>query len=143
AELRRGRCWSCYAQWADSRPAGFGAACVGCGERRLAYLKLIELLGSWLPMCGNCALRVTRLERAPTTLDGLRMALVRNRRMRERRRGLVDLRPERIDRRGLERRSVGACPTDEICVDDHPEIVIELQDGDIEIDIDADGPHEE
>ncbi|HKA89253.1 MAG TPA: hypothetical protein VKE22_16415 [Haliangiales bacterium] len=140
-ELRRGRCWSCYARWAESRPAGYGASCVVCGERRLAYLKLAELMGTWLPMCGNCALRVARLERVPPTLDGLRLLLRRERRGADRRRARPDLRFDRTERRGLERRAVGTCPGEEICVDDHPEIIIELDDWDIDFDLDPDpGP---
>jgi hypothetical protein len=134
-ELRRGRCWSCYARWSESRPAGYGASCVVCGERRLEYLRLAELMGSWLPMCGNCGLRLSRLERVPATLHGLRAALARDRRLGDRRRGLPDLRFDRGERRGLERRAVGTYPGDEICVDDHPEIIIELDDLDLEIEI--------
>ena len=26
-ELRRGRCWDCYRQWAELRPVGSGASC--------------------------------------------------------------------------------------------------------------------
>ena len=26
-ELRRGRCWGCYARWVDARPVGVGARC--------------------------------------------------------------------------------------------------------------------
>jgi hypothetical protein len=132
-ELRRGRCWSCYSRWCESRPAGFGAACVVCGERRRAYLKLIELLGTFQPMCGNCGLRVTRLDRMPSSLEALRHSLRRDRRAGERRRGLVDLRGDPIERRGLPRRAVGTWAGGEICVDDHPEIVFELDDWDIEI----------
>jgi len=136
-ELRRGRCWSCYRRWSESRPAGFGAACVVCGERRQAYLKLVELLGSFLPMCGNCGLRVTRLPRMPANLDALRSSLRRDRRTGERRRGLPDLRcGERVERRGLPRRAVGTWTAGEICLDDHPEIIIELDDWDIEIEPD-------
>jgi hypothetical protein len=134
-ELRRGRCWSCYTRWSESRPAGYGASCVVCGERRLAYLKLAELMGTWLPMCGNCGLRVARLERVPGTLDALRLMLSRNRRGGDRRRGRPDLRYEGGERRGLERRAVGTYPGDEICVDDHPEIIIELDDWDLMIDV--------
>jgi len=135
-ELRRGRCWSCYSRWCESRPAGFGAACAVCGERRQAYLKLVEVLGSFLPMCGNCGLRVARLERVPSSLEGLRRSLRRDRRSGERRRGLPDLRSDRVERRGLPRRAVGTWPGGEICIDDHPEIIIELDDWDIEIEPD-------
>src|SRR6266571_3906903 len=135
-ELRRGRCWSCYTRWSESRPAGYGATCATCGERRLPYLKLMELMGSWLPMCGNCALRAARLERVPGTLDGLRLMLSRDRRGGDRRRGRPDLRFDRVERRGLERRAVGTYPGEEICVDDHPEIIMELQDWDLDIEVD-------
>src|SRR3954465_12935427 len=84
-ELRRGRCWDCYRQWAELRPVGRGAACGVCMERRREHLRLIEVHNRTLPLCFLCAARTLRLEKVPSTLDGLRERLRRDRRSLERR----------------------------------------------------------
>jgi len=102
---RRGRCAACYARWAGERPVGIGASCAGCGERRLDTLRTVELGNTFATMCGNCALRMARLPDPPTSLLALRLALWRS------------------------PRTHGA--SGEIRVDDHPELVIELN-GDLD-----------
>src|SRR5215470_19844781 len=62
SELRRGRCWGCYARWVESRPVGSGARCVTCSERRLRVLRSIELHGAWQVMCFNCAGQVMHMQ---------------------------------------------------------------------------------
>ncbi len=105
-ELRRGRCWGCYARWVDSRPVGFGARCVTCAERRRRVLKLVELHGGWSPMCFNCAGQVLQLDPMPPTLAALRDAVSRERRREDRRTGKPDTRVFRYERRVGERRTV-------------------------------------
>ena len=83
--LRRGRCPVCYLRWAEGRAVGLGATCVVCGERRRAYLRLVEYQRAWLPMCHNCASRVVSLEEPPKSVDGLRQVLMRDRRRDDRR----------------------------------------------------------
>lgn len=84
-ELRRGRCWGCYSRWVEARPGGFGASCRLCGERRRSHLRSIELMGLWSPVCHNCAGRVERMHPMPDSLNELRLALRRERRVTERR----------------------------------------------------------
>lgn len=107
SELRRGRCWGCYARWVDARPVGAGARCVTCGERRRRVLKLVELLGGWSPMCFNCAGQVLRLTPLPPTLEALREAVSRERRLVDRRIGKADTRVFRYERRVGDRRLAG------------------------------------
>jgi hypothetical protein len=106
-ELRRGRCWGCYQRWVESRPVGVGAACAVCNERRRGYLKQVELLRAWVPLCFNCAGRCMSLSPMPRTLDEIRQRLSRDRRALERRKGKKDTRVFPHERRGLERRGVG------------------------------------
>ena len=103
-ELRRGRCWGCYARWTDAREVGIGASCCICIERRCDRLKSVELLGSWVAMCFNCAGRAQRLVPIPQTLLGLRKALTRERRSNERRDGSYDKRVFQYERRQDQRR---------------------------------------
>ncbi len=104
-ELRRGRCWGCYARWVDARPVGIGARCVTCGEQRRRVLRSIELFGSWKPMCFNCTGQVMALEPLPTTIAGLKLAISRERRRLDRRIGKPDTRVFRYERRVGERRA--------------------------------------
>ena len=104
SELRRGRCWGCYTRWAEARPVGRGAACVACGEKRRAQLKLVELQGRSLPFCHGCAAQVMRLPELPATIDALRQALRRDRRDADRRGGKADQRIFPRERRVGERR---------------------------------------
>lgn len=123
-DLRRGRCFACYGRWVDSRPVGIGAACAVCNDRRQDNLRLVEILGAWMPMCFNCAGRTTRLVVVPRTLDGIRQRLRRDRRRDDRRLGLPDKRELKMERRGLERRSVGlAVDGDLLLVDEDLEIL--------------------
>jgi ribosome-binding protein aMBF1 (putative translation factor) len=103
-ELRRGRCWGCYTRWVEARPVGLGASCRFCGERRSTYLRSIELLGSWMPACHNCAARIATLEPMPPSVVGVREALKRERRDPDRRADRPDPRTSPFERRGGERR---------------------------------------
>jgi hypothetical protein len=107
AELRRGRCWGCYARWVDARPVGAGARCVTCPERRRRVLKMVELLGGWHPMCFNCAGQILQLVPMPPTLAALREAVSRERRREDRRTGKPDTRVFRYERRVGDRRLAG------------------------------------
>jgi hypothetical protein len=112
SELRRGRCWGCYNRWVDARPVGLGAQCCVCGERRRDLLRGIELLGSWMPMCYGCSGRAMTLDPMPQTLAGIREALIRDRRHRERRIGKQDTRVFQYDRRHDDRR-IGRNPDED------------------------------
>jgi len=105
-ELRRGRCWGCYARWVDARPVGLAARCVTCGEQRRRVLRSVELFGNWKPMCFNCHGQVQALEPMPTTISGLKLAISRERRRADRRSGKADTRVFRYERRVGERRTV-------------------------------------
>jgi hypothetical protein len=104
-ELRRGRCWGCYARWVDARPVGLGARCVTCNEKRLRFLKTVELFGTWRPMCFNCDGQIAQLDPMPLTLEALKLAVSRERRRRDRRFGKLDTRVFRYERRVGERRA--------------------------------------
>jgi hypothetical protein len=104
-ELRRGRCWGCYQAWAGLRPAGRGARCVVCYERRAESLRLVELHGRWLPLCHGCATRTQWLSPVPYTVDAIRRMLSRDRRGDDRRVGALDMRPIARERRQTDRRS--------------------------------------
>jgi hypothetical protein len=107
-ELRRGRCWGCYMRWAESRPVGRGAACVVCNEKRRAQLKLVEIQRRSLPFCHGCAAMVMRLPDLPPTIEELRHALRRERRLADRRSGTkADQRIFPRERRVGERRGPG------------------------------------
>ncbi len=107
SELRRGRCWGCYARWVDARPVGLGARCVTCAEQRRRVLRMVELLGGWSPMCFNCAGQVSRLDPMPPTLAALREAVERERRRADRRAGKPDGRVFPRERRVGDRRVAG------------------------------------
>jgi hypothetical protein len=103
-ELRRGRCWGCYARWIDARPVGVGARCTTCSEKRRRFLKTVELFGSWRPMCFNCDGQLAQLDPVPLSLEALRVAVSRERRRRDRRIGKKDTRVFRYERRVGDRR---------------------------------------
>lgn len=105
SELRRGRCWGCYARWVDARPVGMGAKCVTCPEKRRRVLRAVELYGSWKPMCFNCAGQLLALSPMPPTIAELRMVVSRERRRTDRRWGKPDTRVFRYERRVGERRT--------------------------------------
>lgn len=104
-ELRRGRCWGCYARWVGARPVGLGARCVTCDEKRLRFLKMVELFGAWRPMCFNCDGQIAQLDPMPLTLEAVRLAVSRERRRRDRRIGKPDTRVFQYERRVGERRT--------------------------------------
>ena len=105
AELRRGRCWGCYERWVETRPVGLGARCVTCTEKRRRLLRVVELHGSWRPMCFSCAGQLLHLEPLPTTLAEMRELVSRERRKKDRRIGRRDTRVFAYERRAGERRS--------------------------------------
>lgn len=106
SELRRGRCWGCYARWVDARPVGLGARCVTCGEKRRRFLKAVELYAAWQPMCFNCSGQLMNISPLPPNLALLKDAVSRERRKLDRRKGKVDSRVFRYERRVGERRVV-------------------------------------
>ena len=133
SELRRGRCWGCYARWVDAKPVGIGAHCITCSEKRRRVLKSVELFGGWQPMCFSCAGQALHLDPLPTTIAGLADALSRERRNRDRRIGKGDTRVFKYERRVGDRRYGRA---DELPIDD--DMIIEITVGPIENDDDID-----
>jgi hypothetical protein len=105
SELRRGRCWGCYARWVETRPVGLGARCVTCDEKRRRYLRSVELYGAWKPMCFNCSGQLLHLAPLPGTLPELRAVISRERRRVDRRIGKPDSRVFQYERRVGERRA--------------------------------------
>lgn len=104
SELRRGRCWGCYARWVDARPVGLGARCTTCSEKRHRVLKMVELFGAWRTMCFNCEGQLQQMDPVPLSLEALRVAVSRERRRRDRRFGKQDTRVFRYERRVGDRR---------------------------------------
>jgi hypothetical protein len=137
-ELRRGRCWGCYQRWVESRPVGRGATCTVCFEKRRDQLKLVELHGRSLPLCHGCCARVSRLDEVPDTIDAIRHALRRDRRMADKRTGKVDHRIFPRERRVGERRNPprGTIPNEpgyeNTMLADMDEIIVELAEADME-----------
>ena len=105
SELRRGRCWGCYARWVDAKPVGMGAHCITCTEKRRRVLKSVELFGSWQPMCFSCAGQSLHLDPLPATIADLKAALSRERRSKDRRIGKSDTRVFKYERRVGDRRA--------------------------------------
>lgn len=137
-ELRRGRCWGCYSKWVELRPVPRGATCVVCDERRRENLRLVEVHSRSLTLCHICAARTAKLGKVPNSIDGLRRALVRDRRQDDRRGdGLerrVFPRERRVgDRRGPPRASATSDTNPGFVMPDFEDIVIEIQDADIEV----------
>jgi hypothetical protein len=81
-----------------------GARCITCPEKRRKFLKTVELYGAWKPMCFNCAGVVFALDPMPKTISGLKEAVSRERRKRDRRWGKPDGRVFVYERRVGERR---------------------------------------
>ena len=136
-ELRRGRCWDCYRQWAEMRPVGRGACCAVCQERRREHLRLIEVHTRTLSLCFLCAARTLRLEDVPPTLEGLRDRLRRDRRTDERRSDALDRRIFPRERRVGDRRDAPRLPhsgdtNPSFRLPDFDELVIEIDETDIE-----------
>ncbi|MBA2538890.1 MAG: hypothetical protein H0V17_04580 [Deltaproteobacteria bacterium] len=125
SELRRGRCWGCYARWVDARPVGIGARCVTCTEKRRRFLKSVELYAHWQPMCFNCAGQLLHIVPLPATMAELKIAVSRERRKNDRRFGKTDSRVFQYERRVGERRAHRAeYPT----VDDDMIIEVSMED---------------
>ncbi len=138
AELRRGRCWTCYTRWSELRPVGRGAMCLICHERRRDHLRLVEMRARSVPMCHSCAGRTLRLTQVPDSLDELREILTRDRRRNDRRDEGLDQRifprERRVgDRRGPPRPDSGDEIDPALLLDAIEDLVIELDEGDIEV----------
>ena len=146
-ELRRGRCWGCYARWVDSRPVGLGARCVVCTERRRRLLRSVEMHGLWHPMCFACAGQAMALEPVPDNILELKRVLSRERRADDRRLDRPDTRvfqyERRIGQRRLDRDHAGLIDDDMIVevivVDDsvvtrRPAPVVMRDDADLDFD---------
>jgi hypothetical protein len=140
SELRRGRCWGCYARWVEARPVGIGAKCVTCPEKRRRVLKAVELYGGWKPMCFNCAGQVLHLDPIPATIAELKAIVSRERRDLDRRIGKPDSRVFQYERRVGDRRmprSVEMSIEDDMII----EITIEPEPtstGDADVDFESD-----
>lgn len=136
SELRRGRCWGCYAQWVEQRPVGRGASCAVCPEKRRDHLRLVELHNKSVPLCHICAARTMKLGQVPPSLELLRATLRRDRRLEDRRADSLDRRIFPRERRVGERRGVPHArrgDTDPaIALPEFDDLVIEIDDGDIE-----------
>lgn len=104
-ELRRGRCWGCYSRWVDARPVGVNATCITCNEKRRRLLKSVELFGGWKPMCFSCSGQLLHVDPLPLTIAGLKDALSRERRKKDRRIGKADSRVFQYERRVGDRRN--------------------------------------
>ncbi len=127
-ELRRGRCWGCYARWVDARPVGLGARCVMCNERRRRLLRSTELHGAWYPTCYGCAGQALALEPLPPTIAEIKALLRRDRRGPDRRSNTPDTRVFQWERRVGQRREGRA---DDIpVIDDDMIIEITVEDND-------------
>jgi hypothetical protein len=136
-ELRRGRCWGCYARWVESRPVGRGASCAICHEKRRDQLKLVELHSRSVPLCHGCAARIVRMDPIPDTVEEIRFSLRRERREEDRRGDGLDRRIFPRERRVGERRTPAArdhfADTDPaIRLPDFGEVVMELQEAEID-----------
>jgi hypothetical protein len=135
SEVRRGRCWGCYKQWAEMRPVGRGATCTVCSERRRDHLRLVEVHARTLPLCHICAARVIRLPDVPPTVEGIRDKLRRNRRALDRRDEALDHRIFPRERRVGDRRADArpdSNPAVDLTVPDLDDLIIEIDESDIE-----------
>ncbi len=136
-ELRRGRCWGCYTKWADARPVPRGASCAVCEDRRRENLRMAELQRRSVVLCHICASRTIKHGKVPSSIDGLRRALLRERRGGDRRGdGLerrVFPRERRVgDRRGPPRADAASDTNPGFVMPELEDMVIEIQDSDIE-----------
>lgn len=137
-ELRRGRCWACYTKWAELRPVPKGAACAVCDERRRDNLRLVEVHSRSITLCHICAARTMKLAKVPGSIDGLRRALLRDRRAQDRRGDGLERRifprERRVgDRRGPPRATAYADTNPGFVMPVFEDIEIEIQDADIEV----------
>ena len=140
SELRRGRCWGCYARWVDARPVGSGARCITCSEKRHKVLRAVELFGGWQAMCFNCAGQLLHIAPLPDTLAALREAISRERRRSDRRDGRQDTRVFRYERRvGSRRLSVALGAIEEYpIVEDDMVIEVTFADEDVNVGFECD-----
>jgi hypothetical protein len=108
--------------------------CTLCFEKRRDQLKLIELHGRSVPMCHGCTARIGRLSSVPTTIDGLRRALRRDRRETDRRADKLDHRIFPRERRVGERREAREArpDTDPHIVNPLDDVIIELEESELE-----------
>ncbi|HVU52255.1 MAG TPA: hypothetical protein VHL80_16290 [Polyangia bacterium] len=118
---------------------GRGATCTVCFEKRRDQLKLVELHGRSMPLCHGCAARIARMDDVPESVDGLRVALRRDRRTADKRVGKVDHRIFPRERRVGERRNPprGVVPAgdpsyENTMLADMDEIIVELAEADME-----------
>jgi hypothetical protein len=118
-ELRRGRCWGCYSKWTELRPVPKGASCAVCEERRRENLRLIELHSRSVTFCHICAARTLKLVKVPSSIDGIRRLLLRDRRVG--------------DRRALPRANASDTTHPGFTMPEFEDIEIEIQEADIEV----------
>ena len=119
------------------RPVPKGATCVVCDERRRDNLRLVELHYRSVTLCHICASRTVKLARVPKSIDGLRRALLRERRLQDRRgdgfERRIFPRERRVgDRRGPPRATSFSDTNPSFTLPDFDDIEIEIQDADIE-----------
>jgi len=86
---------------------------------------MVEFQGSWQPMCHNCSAKTLQLTPVPSTLEGVRQRLGRDRRWKERRVGKKDHRIFAIERRNQLRRSMRDLESEWLDADD---LIIEIAD---------------
>jgi hypothetical protein len=120
------------------RPVPRGAACAVCDERRRDNLRLVELHNRSVTLCHICAARTLKLAKVPSSIDGLRRELQRDRRKQDRRGDGMERRifprERRVgDRRGPPRASSFSDTNPGFVMPDFEDIEIEIQDADIEI----------
>jgi hypothetical protein len=97
-----------------------------CADRRRDNLRSVELLGSWMPVCHNCAARVMKLEPLPQSIGAIRNTLSRDRRYKARRFGKEESRVFPRERRSDDRRSVRQLDNDDsVVIDD--EMVMDIE----------------
>lgn len=137
-ELRRGRCWGCYSKWTELRPVPKGAACAVCEERRRENLRLIEFHSRSVTFCHICAARTLKLVKVPSSIDGIRRLLLRDRRSDDRRGDGLERRifprERRVgDRRAPPRASASDTTNPGFTMPEFEDIEIEIQEADIEV----------
>jgi hypothetical protein len=126
-------------RWVESRPVGRGATCTVCFEKRRDQLKLVEVHGRSMPLCHGCSARVMRMDEIPDSIDGIRNALRRDRRLADKRSGKMDHRIFPRERRVGERRGpprgadvTGQPGYENTMLADMDEIIVELAEADME-----------
>lgn len=120
------------------RPVPKGATCAVCDERRRDNLRLVEVHSRSVTLCHMCAARTMKMAKVPTSIDGLRRRLLRDRRELDRRGDGLERRifprERRVgDRRGPPRASSYADTNPGFVMPVFEDIEIEIQDADIEV----------